>query len=251
MNKVELIKVRTEEDVWNYGLGCLTNKKHPGFDAKLKWLNREFEYGLTLLLLNVDGKSAGMIEYTPSEYFWRPVEAENYLMIHCLWITKTKLYKKGYGSLLINECMKEAKQNKINGVAVVTSSGPWMANKNIFIKNGFEEIESKGRFELLVKQLKKGKLPAFTNWEKQQVSSNGYKMIYTNQCPMFAKCINDLKVVAKNKNVSLKFSGLKSADEARNAPSGYGVMNIIRDGELIADHYISGKRFENIITKET
>jgi GNAT superfamily N-acetyltransferase len=250
MSNVELVKVTNEEDVRKYGLGCLTNQKHPGFESKLKWLTKEFQNGLTMVILNVDGKSAGMIEYTPSEFFWRPVKAENYLMIHCFWIVHSKFHSQGFGSQLINECIKDAKKQKLNGVGAVTSSGPWMADKRVFLKNGFKEIEVKGRFELLVKQFNKGKLPTFINWKYNQISSKGFKMVYANQCPMFAKCIHDLKEVANHKKVSLKFSEIKNSKGARNAPSGYGVMNILKDGKVVADHYISGKRFENILKKE-
>ena len=250
MSKAELVNISTVEDVIKYGMGCLTNKKHPGFASKLNWLSNEFKNGLKLLVLRVNNKSAGMIEYTTSEYFWRPVAADNYLMIHCLWIINSKNHKKGYGTLLINECVNEAKQKKLDGVGVVTSDGPWMAGKNIFLKNGFKQIEEKGRFELLVLQLKKGKVPAFINWEDRRISSKEFKIIYTNQCPMFAKCIPVLKSVAKRKNVSLKISQLKSSKDARNAPSGYGVMNIIRNKKILADHYISGRRFDNILTRE-
>ena len=250
MSKVEVVKVTSEVDVRTYGLGCLTNQKHPGFESKLKWLKKEFEYGLTMLILNVDGKSAGMIEYTPSEFFWRPVKAEKYLMIHCFWIVQSKYHGRGYGSQLINECINDAKQKKLNGVGVVTSSGPWMADKRVFIKNGFKVIESKGRFELLVKQLKKSTLPTFINWDETQINSKGFNVVYTNQCPMFAKCIPDMIAVAKSKKVTLKISEMNSSQEARSAPSGYGVMNILKDGKVVADHYISAKRFENIIKKE-
>jgi hypothetical protein len=250
VSKIELIKIANEEGVRKYGLGCLTNQKHPGFESKLKWLKKEFENGLRMIVLNVDGKSAGMIEYTLSEFFWRPVAAENYLMIHCLWIINSKNHKKGYGTLLINECVKEAKQRKMDGIGIITSDGPWMAGKNIFLKNGFKQIEEKGRFELLVLQLKNGKVPAFINWEDRSISSKDFKIIYTNQCPMFAKCIPDLKSVAKSKNIRLKISQLKSSKDARNAPSGYGVMNIVKNKKIFADHYISGKRFDNILKRE-
>jgi hypothetical protein len=250
VSNIELITITNEQDVRKYGLGCLTNQKHPGFESKLKWLRKEFENGLRMIILYVDGNSAGMIEYTLSEFFWRPVEAKNYLMIHCLWIVNSKLHKKGYGSLLINECIREAKQKKLNGIAVVTSDGPWMAGKNIFLKNGFKIIEEKGRFELLDLKLKKGKVPAFINWEDKRISSKDFKIIYTNQCPMFAKCIPDLKFVAKSKNVSLKISQIDSSKDARNAPSGYGVMSIVKNKKVFADHYISGRRFDNILKKE-
>ena len=110
MQKVELIKINNEDGVRKYGLGCLSNQKHPGFEAKLNWLRKEFKKGLTLVVLSIDGKSAGMIEYTNGEDFWRPVKTEKYLMIHCLWIIHTKYHNKGYGSLLINESFNDAKQ---------------------------------------------------------------------------------------------------------------------------------------------
>ncbi|MBT8380700.1 MAG: GNAT family N-acetyltransferase [Ignavibacteria bacterium] len=250
MRKVELIKIDSERGVRENGLGCLTNQKHPGFESKLKWLKKEFENGLRMIILKIDGKSTGMIEYTPSEFFWRPVKAKNYLLIHCLWIVNSKLHKKGYGSLLIKECVKEAKQKKLNGVGVVTSDGPWMAGKKIFLKNGFKQIEEKGRFELLIYQLKKGERPVFINWTENQISSKDFKVIYANQCPMFAKCIPDLKYTAKNKKVNLKFSEIKKGELARNAPTGYGVMSIIKNKKVFADHYISARRFENIMNKE-
>ena len=108
MIKVELIKINNETDIRKYGLGCLSNQKHPGFDTKLNWLKKEFQKGLTLIVLMVDGKSTGMIEYTNGKNFWRPVNAEKYLMIHCLWIIHAKYHNKGYGSMLINESIKEA-----------------------------------------------------------------------------------------------------------------------------------------------
>ena len=43
VSKIELIKIANEEGVRKYGLGCLTNQKHPGFESKLKWLKKEFE----------------------------------------------------------------------------------------------------------------------------------------------------------------------------------------------------------------
>ncbi|MFC2103173.1 GNAT family N-acetyltransferase [Bacteroidota bacterium] len=250
MSNIELVKVTNEKDVLKYGLGCLTNQTHPGFQSKLNWLKNEFANGLTIIILRVDGKSAGMIEYTTGKNYWRPVNANNYLMIHCLWITHSKYHGKEYGKKLINVCLEDAKRKNVNGVGVVTSDGPWMADKRIFIKNSFKEIESKERFELLVKKFKNGKLPSFIDWDNNQINSKGFKIEYANQCPMFAKCIPDMQSVVKNKDLSIDISELKSSEAARKAPSGYGVMNVLSNGIVVADHYISGKRFENILNNE-
>ena len=50
--------------------------------------------------------------------------------------------------------------------------------------------------------------------------------------------------------MELKLTELKSAKEAQNAPSIYASFNLIYNGKLLADHYISNRRFENIINKE-
>ena len=46
------------------------------------------------------------------------------------------------------------------------------------------------------------------------------------------------------------FLKLTSPTEAQNAPSGFGTFSLIKDGKLLEDHYLSKKRFENIIKQE-
>jgi len=94
-----------------------------------------------------------MIEYIPGEYCWRPVEAGGYLFIHCIFVGFKREYKgKGYASLLVDDCVLDAKKDNKLGVAVITRKGSFMAVKELFIKNGFEAIDTAPPdFELLVK----------------------------------------------------------------------------------------------------
>ena len=57
-----------------------------GYQQKQQWLKDRFMEGLKLKIIQEDHRPKGFIEYTPSEYSWRAVEADNYIMIHCLWI---------------------------------------------------------------------------------------------------------------------------------------------------------------------
>ena len=82
----------------------------------------------------------GFIEYIPGEFAWRAVDAKGYMFIHCLWVVG-KSKGKGFGEILLNECIEDAKKQKMNGVAVLVSDDNWMANKKIFLKNGFEIVE--------------------------------------------------------------------------------------------------------------
>ena len=187
----------------------------------------------------------GYIEYTKGENAWRSVDAKWYLFIHCLWITPNKYKKKGYGSSLIKEVIKDAK-GKL-GVAVITSDDSFMANKDIFLKNGFRLIEEAGKQQLLAKQLKKGSLPKLKDYEKQLKKYKGWHIVYSNQCPWVAKFMEELD---KKLIPNLKITELKTPKEAQSAPSIYSVFTLIKDGKILADHYISLTRLKNIIRKE-
>lgn len=231
---------------------CFINPKHEHYALKIDWLKKRFQEGLKIILLRTenDGKIAGFIEYIPGAYAWRAVNAENYLFIHCLWINPNKNKNKGLGSALVGEVIKDAKTQKTNGVAVVTSDGSFMAKKDIFIKNGFVSVEEKGGFQLLVKKSgKKGALPRFTNDENSLEKYRGWHIIYSRQCPWVARFIEEAKPVIKEQGLKVKFHEIKSAEEARSTPSVYSVFNLVKDGKLLADRYISTGRFSNIIKK--
>jgi hypothetical protein len=68
-----------------------------------------------------------MIEYIPGEYCWRPVETSGYIFIHYIFVGFKRAYKgKGYGLLLLDECLKDAKVGNTHGVAVVTRKGAFI-----------------------------------------------------------------------------------------------------------------------------
>ena len=126
-----------EKNISQYPPVCFLNPKNKGYLIKRDWLLKRFSEGLTIKLLYFanDKKCFGFIEYIPGEYAWRAVDAKGYLFIHCIWITPNAMKQKGYGSLLVKECIEDAwKQGKL-GAAVVTSTGTFMADKDLFIKN--------------------------------------------------------------------------------------------------------------------
>ncbi len=197
-----------------------------------------------------------MIEYIPGRYAWRAVEAMGYMVIHCLFILYKKYQGKGYGSLLIEECIKDAKKEKMNGVAVVTRKGPWLASKELFLKSGFELVDkAPPDFELLVKKIKKNAhSPKFRgDWsERLSQYSKGLTIIRSDQCPYLEKWVKEIEETAQEKyGLKARIVELKSCQEAQNAPSAYGTFSIVFNGKVIAIHPISNRRFMNIMDKET
>jgi ribosomal protein S18 acetylase RimI-like enzyme len=252
MNSKTKIITLNPENSTEYGCPCFLNPKHEGHLKKLEWLKERFPEGLSIKLLFIESekKPIGFIEYVPGEYSWRAVDADGYTFIHCIWIYPGKHKEKGYGSLLVKECIEDAKKDGRYGVAVVTSAGPYMAGKDLFLKKGFEIVEKADRFELLATKLKGGPLPKFTDWEKQLNYYQGLNIIYSNQCPWVARSIKELAEIAEKNGLKLKTTELKTAKQAQNAPSIYSVFNLVYDGKLITDHYISNTRFLNILKKE-
>ena len=242
------------ENVAELGFFCLKNKKHPGYIAKLSWLRQRFEEGMRIkLLLTADGKQGGFLEYIPGEYTWRVVHAPDYLVIHCIWVSSKKFPFKGMASGLLEESLKDAESSGKHGVAVVTGDGPWMATKDVFIKNGFELVdETQPYYQLLVRRTGTGPPPVFPRDLTERLSkSGGLRLLYTNQCPYVGKAVAELPPVAERHGIRLHLVELKDAAEARKRmPSPYGVISLVYHGQLLTDHPISATRFRNILQKE-
>jgi hypothetical protein len=249
MEKISLETVGPE-NLSECGIGCLANPKHRGVQLKVKWLKQRFAEGLRFLLFRDEaGRPLGFLEYVPGEYAWRPVDANNWLFVHCLWVYPRGQKLGGLGSRLIQACVKEARLKHRVGVAAVVSEGPWMAGKEIFLKNGFRLIGSADRFDLVIHRLKNGPEPRFRDVSGNIAKYRGLHLVYCDQCPMLSKSVNDISGVAEAHGLPLKVTVLKSAYEAQNAPSYYGVFSLLWNGRLLSDHYVSKGRFENLLKR--
>lgn len=231
---------------------CIKDTKKQGFKDKASWFEKRYKEGVRIKILkNDEDKVVGFIEYVPAKNAWRPIDADNYMFIHCTYIYSKKKRKKGYGSMLIEEAEKEAKVSGMDGVCVITSNGVWLANKTLFEKNGFEQIEAKDRFELLSKTWNSNaKKPKLHNWIKQQEKYKGWHLLYSDQCPWNEKSVVAILNVAMDYDVDLKVSKINTVKEAKMAPSGFGIFNLLHNGKLLDDHYLSASRFRNILKKE-
>lgn len=234
------------------GIGCLTGSGNIGLRPKLDWLDKRFGEGLRYFLFRDErGKPLAFLEYVPGEYAWRPVDAAGWLFVHCLWVYAAGQKIGGLGSRLIEACVEEARREGALGVAAMVSDGPWMAGQGVFARNGFETVGEVDRFVLVARRLKKGPAPRFreigTSLRKY---GRGLHLVYCAQCPMLPKSAHDLAEVAAEHDLKLNVTILESAREAQDAPSYYGVFNLLWNGRLLADHYVSKGRFRNLLKKE-
>jgi hypothetical protein len=252
MNSQTSIISLTPDNCREYGCPCFLNPKHEAHLSKLDWLQERFAEGLTIKNLYIEGekKAVGFIEYAPGEYAWRGVNAPDYMFIHCIWISPNKYKEMGNASLLVKDCIEHASQAGKHGVAVMTSTGAFMAKKELFLKNGFELVSTEGTSELLAYKIGKGPSPAFTERTETPDEYEGLHIVYSRQCPWVIRSIPELTEAAEQHNVAIKTTEMKTAEEARNAPSRYAAFNLIYNGKLLADRYISSTRFSNILRKD-
>ncbi|TSA27477.1 MAG: N-acetyltransferase [Bacteroidetes bacterium] len=194
---------------------CFINPKHSAYHLKMDWLGDRFREGMRIKMLYIDGEKrpVGFIEYTPGEYCWRAVSAKGYLFIHCIWISSNKYKQKGFASLMLEDCLKDAEDNGFSGVAAMTSSGSFMADHTLFLKHGFRVVDHhEPDDDLLIKALKDGPLPRFIEGKESLPNYRGWHILFSRQCPWVAR--------------------------------------FIRDGRILADRYFSETRFRNILKKE-
>ncbi len=226
---------------------------HPGRREKLRWLEANAKFGLRAkTLLAPDGQPSGYIEYIPGEFAWRGVNAGGYMFIHCVWIYGKKHQRKGWGGLLVQACLDDAKRAGKNGVAVMVRDGPWLADKRLFLANGFKPVATAPPdYELLVRKFRDTvPNPTFAgDWKRKlERYSQGLTIIRSGQCPHIAKFASEITAAAKNEyGMEAKVIDLQSASDAQDAPTPYAVFALIRDGQVLADHQISRTRFRNIM----
>lgn len=255
MEDIEIISL-SPENIEKYGVcGYKDAHKHVELRKKIEWVGKYHSKGLTIkALISQKGGYQGMIEYIPGEYAHRPVDAEGFLFIHCLFVGFKKEFKgKGYATLLIEECINDAKNHEMAGVAVVTRKGSFMADHAIFLKNGFQIVDTaKPDFELLVLKFDKNtKNPCFKPNlnEKLNEYHDGLTILRSTQCPYTEKNVNAIVASAKKMNLTTRIVDLMDAQAAQSNPCAFGTFAIIYNGKIISHHPISNTRFENIMSK--
>ena len=222
------------DNIGGCGLCGNKNANNLGYRRKMNWLKERYAEGMRYTVLRSrEFGDVGMIEYALGNHAWRPVDAEGYLVIHCLWVYG-KHKGKGLGSLLLQRCLEDAKKSKSRGVAVVTSSDSFMAGSDFFVKAGFIPVDSSPPYELLVKKFKAtAPDPRFIVDRERALKryKKGLTILAADQCPMVPKWVEDISQAARALGLKPKVVRIRSAKASRELPTPYGVFSIIYDHE--------------------
>ena len=256
MGDTEIIDL-TLENIADYGVcGYKDLKKHPELKRKIHWFSKYYTKGLRIkVLFSKKGGYQGMLEYIPGLYAHRPVEADGYMFIHCIFVGFSNEFKgKGYASSMLDVCIADAKNTYMQGVAVVTRKGPFMAKRDIFIKKGFEPVDrADPDFELLALKFNPDSAsPCFrkTLSDNRDGYAEGLTIFRSAQCPYSEKNVTAIMETAKKKyGLNPRLVELDGAEAVQDAPCAFGTFCILYKGEVISHHPISNTRFENIMEK--
>lgn len=217
---------------------AISDKKcKDSYELKKDWLKREFNNGY--VFRRIDARAKVFIEYGPAEKGWCPVNAPNYLLINCFWISGQ--YKgQGYGKELLKLTTEDAiSQGKDGLVTVVgTSKFHFMSDTKWFLKQGFETCEKlPSGFSLLVKKINQdAKTPTFNDSVKsgQCEDKNGLVVYYSNRCPFSEYHVTtSLQETARKRNLLLKVIKLDSMEKAQSAPTPATIFSLFYNGKFV------------------
>ena len=277
---MELIKL-TNENIEKEHICCaISHQDDLQVTSKKAWLSAQIPNGLVFLKGDVRGKC--FIEYIPAEYAWAAIDAPDYMYIDCLWVSG-QFKGKGYSNLLMDACIKDAKEKEKKGLVILSSKKKlgFLSDSSCMKHWGFQTADTAAPyFELLY-------LPFDQNAEKPKFkehlkhvhipdtipdsnpvpigddarpvtyphtdtenSFRGFTIYYTSQCPFTAKYVPLLEKLAVQKQVPIKVVPITSCKQAQNAPSPFTTFSLYYNGRFITHEILSEKKFEKIIDQK-
>ena len=207
------------------------------YELKKEWLRKEFENGY--VFRRIDARAKVFIEYVPAEKGWIPVDAPNYLLINCFWVSGQ--YKgQGYGKALLQYALDDAKAQGKDGLVTVvgTDKFHFMSDTKWLLRQGFEISEKlDSGFCLLTKKIKpNADHPKFreTVISGEIKDNKGLVAYYSNRCPFSEYHVTtSLTETAKKRDLPLKIIKLETMEQAQLAPTPATIFSLFYNGKFI------------------
>ena len=233
---------------------AISDKKcKDSYELKKDWLRQEFDNGY--VFRRIDARAKVFIEYVPAEKGWAPIDAPNYLLINCFWVSGQ--YKgKGYGKELLRLAMEDAKSQGKDGLVTIvgTTKFHFMSDTKWLLRQGFETCENlSSGFSLLVKKINpKADNPKFKDSVKDldKVDKNGIVVYFSNRCPFSEYHVtNSLNETAKKRKLPLRIIKLETMEQAQSAPTPATIFSLFYNGKFITTDLsvCLDSRFDNSI----
>lgn len=225
------------------------------YGLKKEWLKKEFDHGYVFRRL--DARAKVFIEYGPAEKGWVPVNAPNYLLVNCFWVSGQ--YKgKGYGKALLNTVIEDAKKQGKSGLVTVvgTKKFHFMGDTKWLLNQGFVECQRiPAGFSLLVLKMDpNAETPEFREsvLSGECPDKKGIVVYFSNRCP-YAEfhARTSLIETADKRGLSCKIIKLETMEQAQSAPSPATIFSLFLDGKFITTDIsiCMDNRFDKVLEK--
>ncbi|MCP3974784.1 MAG: GNAT family N-acetyltransferase [bacterium] len=239
---------------------CLQSRvTSPGYLRKRAWLEERFAEGLKIHMLGRRERTRwigdrGLVEYVPGKYAWRGIEAEDYLVIHCLWVVGQSRGKGGAQKLL-DICFAEAKAGGFAGVVAVAAENGFMTSRRFYEHAGFSSVaETEPRMSVMVYRLDDDAPPpslAKGAGRGPAAYPTGLTIFRADQCPYVEDATATILAQAEAHGIApVNVVTLDSAESVREkSPTPYGVFGSVLDGQLLSYRYLTPKEFDTAVAR--
>lgn len=229
----------TKENIDREHICCAFSDKKcaEGYEMKKTWLKQEFDNGY--VFRRIDARAKVFIEYVPAEKAWIPVDAPDYLMVNCLWVSGQ--YKgNGHAKALLQSAIDDARAQGKNGLVTVagTKKFHFMSDTKWLLGQGFNTIESlpNGFSILALKFDKDAPDPSFKECVKsgECEQKEGLAVYYSNRCPFTDHYVNgSLWLLAQENNIPLTIIKLETKEQAQACPSPATIFSAFYNGKFL------------------
>lgn len=241
----------TAENLDNEHLCCIirTKKLHPGIEAKRKWLSERIKEGHVFRKLNA--KATVFIEYAPLETAWVPIKGDNYYYIYCLWVLGN-CKGQGYGKLLLEYCLADAKKKGKSGVCMLGSKKQkaWLSDQSFAKKFGFKVVDTTDNgYELLALSFD-GSMPEFTEGaKKQEIKDQQLTIYYDMQCPYVYQNVEMINKYCKENDVPVSLIKVDTLEKAKSLPCVFNNFGVFYKGKFQTVNLLSIETLNRILKK--
>lgn len=241
----------TTENLTDEHLCCIIRSKkiHQGIEAKRQWLSDRLKEGHVFRKLNA--KATVFIEYAPLETAWVPITGNNYYYLYCLWVTGS--YKgKGYGKLLMEYCLADAKEKGKSGVCMLGAKKQksWLSDQSFAKKFGFEVVDTTDNgYELLALSFD-GTTPKFAeNAKEQSIASKVLTIYYDMQCPYIHQKVDMIKQYCSTHEIPVDFIKVDTLHKAKELPCVFNNWGVFYKGKFETVNLLDAAYIERILKK--
>lgn len=234
----------TKDNIDNEHICCAMSGKQSL--VKKEWLKRRFDEGLVFYRSMERGKC--FIEYIPAENAWVPIVADGWLYINCLWVSGS-MKGHGYSGDLLDECIRDAKAQRKNGVCILCAEGrkrEFLADPKFLNHKGFKtaDISDCGINLMYLPLVLNAEMPRFKECAKHpKAAKDGYVLYYTDQCPYTYYWVPKVQEAAREHGILFKAIHITDKESAQNVPAPVTTYALFRDGQFLTQSVQSDKKF--------